>query len=133
MQGSMIDTGKPRVRGLLGKLLRGFSRSPEPPPAAATFQQGETNPITVTPEVRASAHKDGLVLLHIPSGRVFLCNRTGARVWQGLSHGLNLDAIADEISREYGVARDLVEQHTASFVADLEQHGFITRLLECRP
>ena len=130
MQGTTFDTVKPRVSGLLGKLLRSFTRSPEPP-AAATPHPGETNPITLTPEVRASAHKDGLVLLHIPSGRVFLCNRTGARVWQGLSHGLNLDAIADQISCEYGVARELVEQHAASFVTDLEQHGFVTRMAEC--
>ena len=131
MQGSMTYTAKPRVGGLLGRLLRGLTRSPETPPVAATLHPGETNPITLVSEVRASAHKDGLVLLHIPSGRVFLCNRTGARVWQGLSRGLNLDAIADDISREYGVARDLVEQHTASFIIDLEQHGFITRLAEC--
>lgn len=130
MQGTTIDTAKPKVSGLLSRLLRSFTRIPEPP-VAATSHPGETNPITLTPEVRASAHKDGLVLLHIPSGRVFLCNRTGARVWQGLSQGLNLDAIADEISREYGVPRDVVEQHTASFVTDLEQHGFVTRMAEC--
>jgi len=124
--GSMTNIFKPQARGMLSRLFERLTGRNEAA-AITTPPRSDTNQLTVAAEVRASAHKDGLVLLHIPSGRVFLCNRTGARVWQGLARGLNVDAIADEISREYGVTRDLVQQHTSSFVTDLEQHGFVSR------
>jgi hypothetical protein len=81
----------------------------------------------VAPDVRVSVHQDGLALLHIPSGRVFVCNRTAARIWDGVVKGLSADTISDEISRECGVERDLVHQHTSSFLAELERRGLVTR------
>ena len=75
--------------------------------------------LSIHPEVRASFHADGLTLLHIPSGRVFVCNRTGARIWHGLSRGLNADSIADEISRAHGAQRDVVKEHTETFLGQL--------------
>src|SRR5258708_31031965 len=78
-------------------------------------------------EVRASAHDDGLVLLHIPTGLVYRCNRTGSRIWQGLASGLDLESISREVSREYGVAEYLVETHTSRFLDELEACGFVTR------
>jgi hypothetical protein len=83
--------------------------------------------LAVTPGVRASVHENGILLLHIPTGRVFQSNRTGAKIWQGLSNGLQPDAISTEISRDYCVPQDLVAQHTASFLIALEEHGFVTR------
>ena len=97
--------------------------------ATADVAGVDDRPLAVASDVRASAHLDGLVLLHIPSGRVFLCNRTGARIWKGLSSGLEANAIAEEMSREYGVALDQVERHVAVFLTDLEQRGFVTRLV----
>ena len=78
-------------------------------------------------EVRTSAYEDGLALLHIPTGRMFLCNRTGSHIWQGVVKGLTTEAITEEISRECGVARALVQQHTCSFLAELESRGLVTR------
>jgi hypothetical protein len=82
---------------------------------------------TITPDIQASVHEDGIVLLHIPTGRVFQSNRTGARIWQALSGGLQPDAIATEISGDYGVPQDLAARDTDSFLTALEQHGFVTR------
>jgi|SRR5579864_1984220 len=81
----------------------------------------------VTPDIQASVHEDGIVLLHIPTGRVFQSNRIGARIWQALSGGLQPDVIATEISRDYGVPQDLAARDTASFLNALEHHGFVTR------
>ena len=83
--------------------------------------------LTVTPETRVSAHKDGLALLHIPSGRVFVCNRTGARIWQGILKGFSLEAVSEQISREYGLACDVVQRDTQSFLSELERQGLLTR------
>ena len=117
------------LRSLLGRFAGKSRQFPWPAPRVPEAN-GENRSRAIVSEVRASVHEDGLALLHIPTGRFFLCNRTGSRIWQGLAKGLSTDAICEEISRECGVARDLVEQHTSSFLAELERRGLVTRRLE---
>jgi hypothetical protein len=83
--------------------------------------------IAVAEDVRVSLHEDGLVLLHIPTGSVFLCNRTGSRIWEGLVRGLSPDAIGEELRSEYRVAYDVLQEHIRSFVSELEIKGFLLR------
>ena len=104
-----------------------FGRSQQSP---KTDSRNEI-PRLLTAEVRASAHDGGLVLLHIPSGRVFNCNRTGSRIWQGLASGLDPTGISREISRDYGVEQTVVQAHTCLFVDELERRGFVTRVAVC--
>ncbi len=75
----------------------------------------------------ASIHDDGLVILHVPSGRIFTSNRTGARVWQGLEQQLPLEAIATGISHDYGIDRVTAREHAARFLAELERNGLTER------
>ena len=92
-------------------------------------RQGEATPEKghrLAPDVHASASDEGLVLLHVPTGRVYRCNRTAARIWQGLSKGLAPESISREISRDFEVDEALVRADTSRFVAQLESHGFIT-------
>ena len=115
----------------LGKLLqrttRHWRRFPKRTSGGTSERDIECRHWTVGTEVRTSAYEDGLALLHIPTGRMFLCNRTGSRVWQGIVKGLSTDVIVEEISRECGVAHSLVQQHTSLFVAELERRGLVTR------
>jgi hypothetical protein len=83
-------------------------------------------------EVRASVHNDGLALLHLSTGKVYLCNETGSLIWQGIVAGLSPDAICEEISREFGVAADLVRRQTSPFLCELERRGLLVRRMECR-
>ena len=83
-------------------------------------------------EVRASVHDDGLALLDLSTGKVFLCNETGSLIWQGIVAGLSPDAICEEISREFGVAAELVRRQTSAFVSELERRGLVVRRMECR-
>ena len=127
----MLDTSAPERTGFWGRLLRRLAGSSRGYSQLANDGGrnggGEKRTLAVAPEVQVSVHDDGLALLHIPTGRVFLCNRTGSRIWQGVVKGLSADAITEEISRECGVARDLVERHTAAFVTELERRGLLTR------
>jgi hypothetical protein len=83
--------------------------------------------ITASPDVRVSAHGDGLALLHVPSGRVYVCNLTGCRIWKGVLGGRTPEAVSEEISRDFGVVEDLARQDTAAFVSELERYGFLVR------
>jgi hypothetical protein len=83
--------------------------------------------ITVNPEAAVSFHDDGLVILHSRSGFLFRTNLTGAGIWRCIEQRLPFDAIADEISSEYQIARATALEHTARFVAELERHNLIER------
>lgn len=80
----------------------------------------------VSSDVHASAHDGGLALLNVATGRVFLCNQTGAQVWRALDAGLSPEAVCNEFSRDYGISRQVAEQHVAAFLAEMESHGIIT-------
>jgi hypothetical protein len=102
-----------------------FGRSQSPKVSADSRRE---NPRLRTAEVHASAHEGGLVLLHVPTGRVYNCNRTGSRIWQGLAGGLDPNSISRELSRDYGVEEAVVQAHTGLFVDELERRGFVTRM-----
>ena len=78
-------------------------------------------------DVHASTSEEGLVLLHVPTGRVYRCNRTAARIWQGLANGLAPESISGHISRDFAIDEAVVRADTSRFVAQLEIHGFITK------
>lgn len=82
---------------------------------------------TVNPEAVASVHDDGIVILHTGVGRLFTSNGAGAHIWRGVERQLPLEAIADEISGEYKIARTTAREHTARFLAELERHTLIRR------
>ena len=91
-----------------------------------TNQIGDSS-FTVNPEAVASLHDGGVVILHTGAGRLFTANRTGARIWRGVERQLPLEAIAEEISGEYKIARTTAREHTVRFLAVLERHTLIRR------
>jgi hypothetical protein len=98
----------------------------------ADLSRGAETALRISPFVRASAHDDGLALLHIQRGQIFVCNRTASRIWQGLFEGRKPEDVADEISRHYGVQPEIARRHTFSFVDELERRGLIARTAEGR-
>jgi hypothetical protein len=82
---------------------------------------------SVNPEAAASFHDDGIVILHTGKGSLFTSNETGARIWRGVERQLPLEAIAEEISGEYNIARTTAREHTGRFLAELERHKLIRR------
>lgn len=98
--------------------------------AGPTRQQpecGDEVRFTISPDARASLDQGGIVLLHVGSGAVFSSNCIGARIWRGLRDHDSLETIAADISGEYGVPREQVQQDAAGFVAELETTGLLAR------
>jgi hypothetical protein len=122
----VTDASAREERGFLTRLLRRFA-------GRSTPRQQRVTPDpcrvawAVAPDVRASVHDDGVAILHIPTGRVFLCNRTASRIWQGVVDGLSSEDTCDEISREWGVTRALVHQHASSFLSELERRRLVVQ------
>ena len=95
--------------------------------ARRTEERKVSGPFTVSAAGRISLTSEGAVFLHVETGTVFRSNRIGAHIWQGVLDGRNQEAIADEISHEYGVPREQVGKHTAQFLTELESAGFLAR------
>ena len=82
---------------------------------------------SVSAEASASAHDDGIVILHTVKGRVFSSNKTGALIWRGIEQRRSLDVIVDEITNAFQIAATTARAHTLKFLAALEQQALITR------
>ena len=82
---------------------------------------------SVSPDAAASAHADGIVILHAGKGRVFSSNKTGALIWRALEQQRSIDRIVAEISDEFQVAGPTARRHAIDFLTALEQQALITR------
>jgi hypothetical protein len=91
-----------------------------------TNQIGNLN-FSVGPEATASAHDDGIVILHTGKGRVFSSNKIGALIWRGIEQQRSVDGIVEEISRQFEIAVTTARVHTLNFLAALEQQSLVQR------
>ena len=119
------------MKTILKKFLLRDHRKPQPStgPARMPEAEGDFNksPLATSPDTRVSPHAEGLTLLHIPSGQIFICNRTAARIWQGATEGKCLDELSEEMSRQFRVGREIVQKDVCSIVSQMELHGLISR------
>lgn len=83
--------------------------------------------VKVDTEAAGSIHENGIVILHIGSGRVYAANKTGARIWQGIVQEQPLEAIANELSDEYQIPVPVACEHVGAFISALECHSLVQR------
>jgi len=119
------------MRTILEKLLIRHHPKTQPSAAPAKMPQVGSDPnkcpLAISPDTRVSQHAEGLTLLHIPSGQIFVCNRTAARIWQGATEGRCLDELSEEMSRQFRIGREVAQKDTYSIVSQMELHGLIIR------
>ena len=111
--------------GLIRRLFRNLTRNLSS--SADMLSNQDESPLNVAPGVRVSAHDNGLAFFDTLTGRVFVCNRAGARIWLRASKGLSIDAAAEEITILSGVPRERAKHDIRAFVRDLERHELVTR------
>ena len=83
--------------------------------------------LRVNPHTTASVSDDGLVVFHVPSGRIFSSNRVGARLWKSIEQLVPFDRIVTDLSSEYGVPLDAARKDAEGFVAELERNELVER------
>jgi hypothetical protein len=71
--------------------------------------------------VRSTHNQDGAIVLDIRQGQMFNLNFVGSRIFELLKPGSTESAIVDQISREFGVTRDLAENDVRNFLHDLKK------------
>jgi hypothetical protein len=78
--------------------------------------------------VRSTHSQDGAVVLDILHGQMYRLNLVGSRILELLKQGHTEPQIAEQLSQEFGVAREIVASDLQEFLAHLERN----RLLETR-
>ena len=79
----------------------------------------------VSDTVRSTHNQDGAVVLDIRQGQIFNVNFVGSRILELLKSGSTESAIVDQISREFGVSRDLAESDVREFLQSLKQSHLV--------
>ena len=75
----------------------------------------------VSGTVRSTHSQDGAIVLDVRQGQIFNLNFVGSRILKLLKTGSTESAIVDQISREFGVTRDLVENDVREFLQNLKK------------
>jgi Coenzyme PQQ synthesis protein D (PqqD) len=86
-----------------------------------------SDPIRLSPTVRASRSSDGLILLDVRGGCVLASNEVGARIWELLEEGCSSVDIAARIAADYGVPRERATMDVTAFIAALVARGVAER------
>lgn len=71
-------------------------------------------------------HQNGLVLLDSYKGLIFTANRSAAMIWEGISQGQTVKAIAAQLSAESGLPCERTLEDTRTYLRELEQRGLVS-------
>ena len=75
--------------------------------------------------IRRTETIDGGILLDIHHGQMFCLNVVGAKILELMQRGYDESRIADEISRDYEVNRDIARADVHEFIESLEKHHIL--------
>jgi len=79
----------------------------------------------IAPDVKASLHSEGIVLINLRRGTVFSANRIGAMIWNAAAERWSLDRVASSISSEFHIPARTAQQDAAEFLAQLAAEGLL--------
>lgn len=79
----------------------------------------------VSDGVRSTRNQDGGVLLDIQRGKILRLNFTGALILEQLQQGQSQSQIADGISQEFSISREVVHRDVDDFMKSLEQQHLL--------
>jgi hypothetical protein len=79
----------------------------------------------VSETLRATHGQDGAVVLDIRQGQMFNLNLVGSKIVELLKNGSTESAIADQISREFAIGRDIADNDVQEFLQTLKKHHLV--------
>jgi hypothetical protein len=78
-----------------------------------------------SPDTVAQRVGDEVVLVHVNTDKIFVLNRTGARLWELLASGLERDDIQRQMLQEFDVSEDRLTSEIDALVASLRNEQLI--------
>lgn len=77
------------------------------------------------PDVISQELEGEMVLVHLQTNEIYALNQTGARFWQLLEDGHDIDGIRATLGQEYDVDPGELEHELESIVAALATQGLV--------
>jgi hypothetical protein len=68
-----------------------------------------------------------IVALDLRTSTYLAVNRTGAAVWPMVVAGATEGELTDQITRDFGVSREIAEEGLRSFLDELDEHDLLDR------
>jgi hypothetical protein len=78
-----------------------------------------------SPDTVAQRVGDEVVLVHVNTDKIFVLNRTGARLWELLASGLERKDIQQKMLQEFDVTEDQLTREVDALVASLREEQLI--------
>jgi hypothetical protein len=79
----------------------------------------------IAPDVKASLHPDGVILMHIGRGTVFSANLVGARIWSGAAERWSMGKLAASLSGEFHIPPEIAQRDATEFLEQLQSEGLL--------
>jgi Coenzyme PQQ synthesis protein D (PqqD) len=79
----------------------------------------------IAPDVKASPHAEGIVLINLSRGTIFSANSVGAMIWNAAAERWSLDRVAASISTQFHIPPQTAQQDAAEFLAQLAAEGLL--------
>ncbi len=86
---------------------------------------GPETKIVIPSQVMSRQVGDETVILDLGSGMYFGLDPVGAKIWQLLSEGHQLDAVVSTLAAEYDVPEAQLRQDVNSLVSELVSRGLV--------
>jgi hypothetical protein len=77
--------------------------------------------LKLSDQVRSTHNQDGAVVLNIRQGEMFRLNLVASMMFELLKQGRTEAQIVEEISRDFGTVREIVENDVREFLVHLEK------------
>lgn len=81
--------------------------------------------LRVSPQVKASIHPDGVLLIDLAKGTVFSANRAGALIWRAAEERWSADRLASKMSGEFDIPKETAQRDAAEFLDRLKTEGLL--------
>jgi Coenzyme PQQ synthesis protein D (PqqD) len=81
--------------------------------------------LKVNPDVLFQRLENDAVLLHMKTDRFYNLNRTGARFWELLNEGHDLNHIQEQMLREFDVEPAALEKEIKDMIVSLQEEDLV--------
>ena len=85
-----------------------------------------TERLIVSSQVIAKEVGDEIVILDLEGGTYFGLDAVGARIWQLIEEGKDLNEICEVVLDEYDVSRENLERDVTGLINDLVTQGIVS-------
>ena len=68
---------------------------------------------------------EAIVLVHLPTNRIFELNVTGARIWELIRDGMDRSQIAPQLVQEFDIDETRASEEVTALIERLQREGLL--------